>query len=240
MRRKHVAVVVMAVLAAAALAPAALAQDYPEPPPGGLAVNVGDATVAEGHAGTTSARFQVTLTSASSEPITIAYETPAEGNATPGVDFAAGSGSVTIPAGQTAATITVGVVGDTVPEPNELFYVHLASATGGATIVKHHGAGTILDDDGGGGTIADTKPPNTMIHGGPARVTRARRASFHLMSSEPYSKFQCRLDAGPWRACGASKTYRRLKKGVHTFRARAIDQAGNVDPTPAKKTWRIR
>ena len=27
--------------------------------------------------------------------------------------------------------------------------------------------------------------------------------------------------------------------GLHTFRVRAIDPTGNVDPTPAVRTWRI-
>src|SRR3712207_9210470 len=45
----------------------------------------------------------------------------------------------------------------------------------------HHGTGTILDDDGApSGVGADTRPPNTFIHGRPASPTRARRASFHL------------------------------------------------------------
>jgi hypothetical protein len=36
-------------------------------------------------------------------------------------------------------------------------------------------------------------------------------------------------------------SYRRVKVGKHTFQVRAMDQAGNVDATPAKKVWtRIR
>ncbi len=35
-------------------------------------------------------------------------------------------------------------------------------------------------------------------------------------------------------------TYKRLKKGSHTFQVVAIDKAGNADRTPAKKTWKIR
>ncbi|MBD0317439.1 MAG: S8 family serine peptidase, partial [Thermoleophilia bacterium] len=86
----------------------------------------------------------------------------------------------------------------------------------------------------------DTTPPNTTITSGPPSRTTRRRATFRLASSEPRSSFQCKLDARAWRACASPKTYRNLKKGSHTFRARARDAAGNLDPTPAKRSWRIR
>jgi hypothetical protein len=82
--------------------------------------------------------------------------------------------------------------------------------------------------------------PNTQIRGGPPRSTRARSASFRLASSKPGSRFQCKLDRGRWTSCRSPKTYRNLRPGPHVFRARAIDAAGNVDPTPAARSWRIR
>jgi hypothetical protein len=224
-------------MAAHALAPPTMAQYDPPPPPGTLTVNINNVSAGEGNSGTTQAVFTVSLSMAAESAVTADYVMPAEGNATPGVDYQVVSGTVTIPAGMMSATVAVPIQGDTLDEPDEGFVVHLASATG-ATIDKHHGLGTIVDDDGG--TIADTAPPNTMIHGGPNRVTRSRTARFHLMSTEPGSKFQCKLDAGAWRPCGAYKTYRNLKKGLHTLRVRAIDAAGNRDPTPARRTWRIR
>ena len=35
------------------------------------------------------------------------------------------------------------------------------------------------------------------------------------------------------------KTYRNLKLGKHTFKVRATDPAGNTDPTPAKRSFKI-
>ena len=40
-------------------------------------------------------------------------------------------------------------------------------------------------------------------------------------------------------ACASGKTYTGLKPGLHTFRVRAIDPAGNRDPTAAVDTWRV-
>lgn len=85
----------------------------------------------------------------------------------------------------------------------------------------------------------DASPPNTRIVSGPSRTTVSHTAKFGFRSSEPGSRFQCKLDRHAWRACSSPKTYRDLRSGRHTFRARAIDAAGNVDPTPAKKTWTI-
>jgi hypothetical protein len=82
--------------------------------------------------------------------------------------------------------------------------------------------------------------PNTQIKRGPPRSTRARSASFRLASSKPGSRFQCKLDRGRWKSCRSPKKYRNLHPGRHVFRARAIDAAGNVDPTPAARSWRIR
>ena len=83
-------------------------------------------------------------------------------------------------------------------------------------------------------------PPDTHLHTHTARVTAARRAVFELHSSEERSTFECRLDARAWTPCRSPKVYRRLDAGRHTFRVRAIDAAGNADPTPAVWRWRIK
>ena len=86
----------------------------------------------------------------------------------------------------------------------------------------------------------DTVAPNTTIKSGPPRTTRSRTAKLVFSSTETGSRFQCKLDKGAWKACASPKTYKKLKKAKHTFLVRAIDAAGNVDLTPAKRAWRIR
>jgi probable HAF family extracellular repeat protein len=109
-------------------------------------VNIGDASVAEGHAGTASASLTVTLSAASSQAVTVTYST-ANGSATAGSDYQSASGTVTIAAGQTSTTISVPVNGDRTGEPNETFAVNLGQASGGAVIADGQGVGTILDDE---------------------------------------------------------------------------------------------
>lgn len=86
----------------------------------------------------------------------------------------------------------------------------------------------------------DLTRPNTTILSGPPANTTSRTASFRFKSSETGSTFQCRHMSGPWRACSSPRTYRGLALGMHTFRVRAIDKAGNVDATASVRTWRIR
>lgn len=64
--------------------------------------------------------------------------------------------------------------------------------------------------------------------------------------------FECRLDAQPWKDCSTTHQtdnsgkpvygieYRDLRIGIHKFSVRAIGEDGNVDPTPARRTIRIR
>ena len=86
----------------------------------------------------------------------------------------------------------------------------------------------------------DVTAPNTRITAAPGRRTAAHRATFRFASTEADSNFRCKLDRRPWRRCTAPKRYRNLRLGLHTFRVEARDRAGNVDPTPAVRRWRIR
>jgi probable HAF family extracellular repeat protein len=114
--------------------------------PGTPVVNIGDASVTEGHMGTRSANLTVTLSSASRQPVTVFYST-ANGSAAAGSDYQSASGDVTFGAGETIKTISVLVNGDRVGEPNETFTVNLGQTAGGAVIGDGLGTGTIVDDE---------------------------------------------------------------------------------------------
>jgi DNA-binding beta-propeller fold protein YncE len=87
----------------------------------------------------------------------------------------------------------------------------------------------------------DRRPPNTRITSGPPTTTSARTARFKFRSSERGSDFQCKPDwRKRWASCRSPKSYANLRRGRHSFRVRAIDPAGNVDRTPAKRDWTVR
>jgi len=87
---------------------------------------------------------------------------------------------------------------------------------------------------------SDADPPETTIASGPPDKTKKKSATFEVTSNEPASTFECRLDDdfgfGP---CNSPVTVK-VDKGKHTFQVRAMDAAGNVDPTPASDGWRVK
>jgi CSLREA domain-containing protein len=79
--------------------------------------------------------------------------------------------------------------------------------------------------------------PETMIKAGPRGKIHVRTVKFRFSSDMPGATFQCKLDRKPFRPCASPKKYKKLKPGKHVFKVRAIDKAGNVDPTPAKRKF---
>ena len=88
-------------------------------------------------------------------------------------------------------------------------------------------------------TAADTTPPDTSISSGPSGTVASGDASFGFSSSEAGSSFECRLDGGDWSGCTSPKSYSGLADGSHSFDVRATDAAGNVDASPASRTWTV-
>lgn len=102
----------------------------------------------EGNSGTTFLTFTVTLSAAYDQTVTVNYATQ-DGIALAGEDYLATSGTLTFATGETIKTITVEILGDTTPEPNETFFVLLSDASANASIAAfYYASGGILDDDG--------------------------------------------------------------------------------------------
>ena len=85
----------------------------------------------------------------------------------------------------------------------------------------------------------DTTPPQSTIDSGPSGTVGSTSASFTFSSDEAGSTFECSLDGSPFSACTSPKDYTNLSGGSHTFEVRATDAAGNVDTTPASRTFSV-
>jgi glucose/arabinose dehydrogenase len=112
---------------------------------GGVTLAINDGTIAEGASGTSVANFTVSLSSASSNTVTVNYAT-ADNTAVAGVDYVATSGTLTFTPGQTSRTLSVAINGDVLNEDTVSFNVNLTAPTN-ATISDSQGVGTIVDDD---------------------------------------------------------------------------------------------
>ena len=109
-------------------------------------LNINDATLLEGNSGTQQMIFDATLSLASPEVVTVAYET-VDGTAVTPNDYTATSGSLTFAPGQTNRQISVSILGDVIDEgESEQFTVQLSNPVN-AALDKAIGVGTIIDDD---------------------------------------------------------------------------------------------
>jgi hypothetical protein len=111
-------------------------------------LSIADGSVTEAGPGTTpTMNFQVTLSRASTQTITVTFATQ-DGTATAGnSDFVITAGTVTFNPGEQAKTISVLVQGDNQLEPNENFSVRLISTSANVAIADNEGVGTIINDD---------------------------------------------------------------------------------------------
>lgn len=88
----------------------------------------------------------------------------------------------------------------------------------------------------------DRTPPRTKLLRRPPGVVRVaphhRAAVAFRFGASESARFECRLDAKPFRRC-RSPLRTHLAVGRHTFRVFAIDAAGNRDKTPALVKLRV-
>ncbi|MBK9155808.1 MAG: VCBS repeat-containing protein [Chloracidobacterium sp.] len=111
----------------------------------GGAISINDVSLNEGNSGSASMTFNVVLSNAASQVVSVNYATN-NGSATAGSDYTTASGTLVFSPGEIAKTITVPINGDTTVEPNETFTVDLTPGTN-ATISDAQGLGTIINDD---------------------------------------------------------------------------------------------
>jgi CSLREA domain-containing protein len=100
---------------------------------------------------------------------------------------------------------------------------------------------------GGGADVLGSGPPASLgdaIRIRPqTRIVRARArrhaVRFAFRSDQAGSRFLCKLDDKPFDLCRSPKRYTGLAPGRHVFWVRAVDPAGRVDLSPAKRTFAV-
>jgi chitodextrinase len=103
---------------------------------------------------------------------------------------------------------------------------------------------TFTVDTSGGGE--DTTPPETLIIDGPEGTVSTSDVYFEWTGTDNVDQpedlvFSWRLSGGSWSDynSGTSTTLTGLADDTYTFEVRARDTSGNVDPTPASRTFTV-
>jgi hypothetical protein len=121
---------------------ATVADDDGAPTP---SFTVDDPRVTEGDSGTRTLTFTIRLSAPATTGTGVSFRT-VDGTARAGSDYNARTGSVTLPAGTTTATVPVTVRGDGTDETDETVLL-LLHETINAGVADGSGTGTIVDDD---------------------------------------------------------------------------------------------
>jgi probable HAF family extracellular repeat protein len=121
--------------------------------------------ITEGHSGTTNLEFEVSLSRASTEVITVQYST-VDDPSMAGIDYVATSDTLTFAPGETTKPASVAVIGDRLGDGwDESFSVVLTNASG-AYIENGSALGIIADDEpriSGGGVVVESNEPVTRF-----------------------------------------------------------------------------
>jgi Ca2+-binding RTX toxin-like protein len=84
-------------------------------------------------------------------------------------------------------------------------------------------------------------PPETSRIDGLKKVTKGTQAFFTFAASVASATFECQVDSGAQKPCASPLKVRtkKLKAGKHTLSVRAVQPAGNADPTPSTFTFKV-
>jgi large repetitive protein len=109
-------------------------------------VTIASVSKKEGSSGTTAFVFTLSVSGSPLSTVTVDWATGG-GTAVAVTDYSPANGTVSFTPGVTTRTVTVQVIGNTIPEPNETFYVNLSNPSPNAYLGNTQGVGTILNDD---------------------------------------------------------------------------------------------
>jgi hypothetical protein len=82
-------------------------------------------------------------------------------------------------------------------------------------------------------------PGAERVGAGPHAGQHQCTPTFRFTSSEPESRFECKLDGKRFRSCASPLTTKRLALGAHRFQVRAVGHDGAKDLTPASCRFRV-
>jgi hypothetical protein len=168
------------------------------------------------------------------------------------VSFHSRAGDDTFLGGPGADVADLGPGNDVVdPGPGSDFVL---GGDGDDTVAARDGFGDVVECGPGNDTVTADRvdvlsgcenvslpAPETSRIDGPKKVTKGIKAFFTFAASVAGATFECQLDKGAFKACSSPfkvKT-KKLKTRKHTLSVRAVQPAGNADPTPSTFKFKV-
>ena len=144
-------------------------------------LDIRDIPLAEGDAGTNNRAVTLRLSAATGRTVTVDFSTLGDttpGVATPNADFVPVAGTVTFNPGEETRDLNIPVIGDTVDEFNEIFFLDLKNPSG-ATLSFQEATLSITDDDA---------PPQVSVNDVTVIEGAGAKAVFSVRLSQPTGK----------------------------------------------------
>lgn len=85
----------------------------------------------------------------------------------------------------------------------------------------------------------DITAPDTLLNSSPTDPSTDSTPSFEFVSNEPGSTFECSVNSEDFEPCTSPYITDPLSVGEHSFEVKAIDEAENIDSTPASHGWTL-
>ena len=169
------------------------------------------------------------------------------------VSFHSRAGNDTFHGGPGADVADLGPGNDVVdPGPGSDFVL---GGSGDDTISVRDGFGDVVECGPGNDTVTADRAdvlsgcenvalpaPETSRIDGPKKITKGTKAFFLFAASVTSATFECQLDTRSFKPCASpfKVRARKLKIGKHTLTVRAVQPAGNADPTPSTFKFKVR
>ena len=97
-----------------------------------------------------------------------------------------------------------------------------------------------LDDPGAAASAAATEPGNDDHQEAEAQDEQEEGEVRVRVECTPARASRASSTPSPSAPCSSPKTYKKLRRGKHTFQVQATNPAGKSDATPATATWKVK
>src|SRR6266508_1289648 len=170
----------------------------------------------------------------------VALTEPADAVKVRGIVLLSASASDNVAVDRVEFRVNSTLIGTDYTAPYSVSWNSASRADGSATITARavDTASNVTNSASRTVTI-DNTPPNTTIDSGPSGTVNSTTATLTFSASETGATFICEFDEVEIDDCTSPQSYTDLSVGAHTFEVIAMDAAGNIDPTPASRTWFI-